>query len=49
MTEKGLEELLQKGPFQREGEHIFFESLGSFNQNRGVCKRSPNNSKTDFL
>jgi hypothetical protein len=23
MTERGLEELLQKGPFQREGEHIF--------------------------
>jgi hypothetical protein len=23
MTQKGLEELLQKGPFQREGEHIF--------------------------
>jgi hypothetical protein len=24
MTEKGLEELLQKGPFKREGEHVFF-------------------------
>jgi hypothetical protein len=23
MTQKGLEELLQKGPFQREGEHVF--------------------------
>jgi hypothetical protein len=48
MTERDLEELLQKGPFQREGEHVFFNLWEAITKTEEYAE-SPNSSKTGFL
>jgi len=48
MTERGLEELLQKGPFQREGGHIFLNLWEALTKT-GEYARVPKQFKNRLL